>query len=143
MRKFNLFAVCALLCMSFALCGCEKYHETTTIIAGPEDKTPNLTYTLWQGTLTAAGETLPVSVSFSNESGYYYLEDVYYDFDFAVYGDTVEQCAVRIKDYQLDYDSGILVAFWWVMQWTDDTLVLEAYPFDEESRMVIRLNRVR
>ena len=86
---------------------------------------------------------MPVSVSFSNESGYYYLEDVYYDFDFAVYGDTVEQCAVRIKDYQLDYDSGILVAFWWVMQWTDDTLVLEAYPFDEESRMVIRLNRVR
>lgn len=146
MRKFNLFAVCALLCMSFALCGCEKYQETTTIIVGPNDETPNLTYTLWQGTVAveATEETLPVSISFSADAGYYYLDGEPYDFKFDVFGESIDQCALRISAVTTEESEvDMLVGFWWVMEWTDDALVLESQPFDENNNMVMQLSRVR
>lgn len=135
MRKFNLFAVCALLCMSFALCGCEKQYEVV-LPDNSEEQERDLAFTMWEATLTEPdGSVVNMEIAFYTQTdlgnfrkaGYYVLDGEMYSFDY-------EFSQKNLDIFFDDLLGGDKTYTWWILEWTDDYMFLEQYPLFDDTR---------
>ena len=134
MRKFNLFAVCALLFMSFALCGCEKQYEVV-LPDNSEEQERDLAFTMWEATLTEPdGSVVNMEIAFYpedygqfNNSGFYVLDGEVYTFD---YNFTQKNLTI-LTECLLEGGS---TDTWWILEWTDDYMFLEQHPLVDDTR---------
>lgn len=134
MRKFNLFVVCALLCMSFALCGCEKQYEVV-LLDNSEEQERDLAFTMWEAMLTEPDGTVvnmeiafyPVDYGMYEETGYYVLNGEIYSFAYNFSQDNLNIFSECLLE-------GTGTDTWWILEWTDDYMFLEQHPLVDDTR---------